>query len=78
MKASFCPDGNYVDSKCPGDETIKCCLSAPFLEDKCKEKGGECMDQCACQGETLLGDCPNQPRSIRCCVDGPEDLGDHI
>ena len=33
MKVSSCPNGDYVDNKCPGDNTIKCCLSAPFQVD---------------------------------------------
>ena len=30
MKTTNCPGANYVDNKCPGDESNKCCLSAPF------------------------------------------------
>ena len=69
MEKSSCPEGNFVDNKCPGGENNKCCLSAPYQEDKCQSEGGTCLDECGCKGDVLTGFCPTQPASIKCCVE---------
>ena len=69
MEKSDCPDENFLHNKCPGRDNIKCCLAAPFQEDKCKGEGGNCEDECGCKGNVLSGFCPSQPGPIKCCIE---------
>ena len=72
-KPSACPENNVEHGKCPDDD--KCCLSMPFQENKCKDLGGLCMDECECtdiEAEVLeANSCPSQPSSIICCKPKP-------
>ena len=69
MQKTKCPHQNYIDNKCPGDESVKCCLSVPYQEPECEAKGGKCSAECNCNGDLLTGYCPNQPGPIKCCVE---------
>ena len=69
MQKTNCPDMDYVDNKCPGNENVKCCLSVPYQEPECEAEGGSCGPECSCQGELLSGYCPKQPGPIKCCIE---------
>ena len=69
MQKTKCPQMNFIDNKCPGDDSVKCCLSAPYQEPECEAKGGKCSAECSCNGDLLSGFCPNQPGPIKCCVE---------